>query len=40
MEKYILTIDLGTTEVKFGLYNSRLEEICKHSIKYRLDTSS
>ncbi len=40
MEKYILTIDLGTTEVKFSLYNSRLEEICKHSIKYRLDISS
>ncbi|GAG60998.1 unnamed protein product, partial [marine sediment metagenome] len=33
MEKYILTVDLGTTEVKFGLYNSRLEEICKYSMK-------
>jgi len=40
MEKYILVIDLGTTEVKFGLYNSRLEEICKHSMKYKLDTNS
>jgi len=40
MEKYILTIDLGTTAVKFGLYNSRLEEICKHSTKYSLDINS
>ncbi len=40
MKKYIITIDLGTTKVKFGLYNSRLEEICEHSIKYRLDTNS
>lgn len=40
MDKYILTIDLGTTEVKFGLYNSTLKEICSHSLKYDLDMDS
>ena len=37
MEKYIITLDLGTTLIKFGLFNSNLETICNHSIKYELD---
>ena len=37
MEKYILAVDLGTTIVKFGLYDSHLNEICNHSLKYELD---
>jgi len=40
MGKYILAIDLGTTIVKFGLYDSCLSEICNHSLKYDLDINS
>ncbi len=40
MEKYIVTLDLGTTIIKFGIFNSNLETICMHSIKYELDISN
>lgn len=40
MKKYILAIDLGTTAIKFNLYNSKLKEVCNYSIKYNLDKSS
>jgi len=38
--KYILTIDLGTTVIKFSLYDLKLKEACNYSLKYNLDTSS
>ena len=38
MGKYIITLDLGTTLIKFGIFNPNLKMICIHSIKYKLDT--
>ncbi|KPJ89087.1 MAG: hypothetical protein AMS17_03245 [Spirochaetes bacterium DG_61] len=32
MEKYIITIDLGTTNIKVGLYNSQLQELYMSSL--------
>jgi len=40
MEKYILSLDLGTTLLKLGLFNTNLKEICSHSVEYKLDISS
>ncbi len=37
MEKYIITLDLGTTIIKFGIFSSNLRTICIHSIKYKLN---
>jgi xylulokinase len=34
--KYIITIDLGTTLIKFGLFDENLREICIHSLSYDL----
>lgn len=34
--KYIITIDLGTTLIKFGLFDKNLNEICIHSVNYDL----
>jgi sugar (pentulose or hexulose) kinase len=34
--KYIITIDLGTTLIKFGLFDKDLNEICIHSVSYDL----
>jgi xylulokinase len=38
MEKYIISLDLGTTNVKVVLYNSKLEEINIHSLKVKYST--
>jgi sugar (pentulose or hexulose) kinase len=35
MEKHIISLDLGTTNVKVALYNSKLEEIDVHSRKVK-----
>ena len=40
MEKYIITLDLGTTIIKFGIFSSNLETICIHSTKYELATDN
>lgn len=40
MDKYILAIDLGTTLIKFVLFNRDLALICEHSMSYRLDTKT
>jgi xylulokinase len=37
LKKYIITLDLGTTIIKFGLFNSNLKIVCIHSTKYKLD---
>jgi len=36
LEEYIITIDLGTTLLKFGLFDYELNEKCMHSISYDL----
>jgi len=40
MEKYILSLDLGTTNIKAGIYNSTLEEISIVSFKISYINSS
>ena len=35
MERYIISLDLGTTNVKVALYNSKLEEINVNSLKVK-----
>jgi len=37
MKKYIVSIDLGTTLIKFGIYDLGLAGVCIHSIGYSLN---
>lgn len=39
MERYIVSVDLGTTNIKTGVYNSSMEELSLHStgVNYATD---